>query len=93
MTYSVIITKTAAKGLRKAPEYVVDKLRFWIDGVENKGLSAMQLVPGYRDHKLKGNRSHQRSVSLNMLWRAIYEVNQDGDLTLISIEEVTPHRY
>ncbi len=93
MIYSVVISKNAAKILTKVPAHLVDKLRFWIDGVEIKGLSAMQQIAGYRDHKLKGERAHQRSISLNMLWRAIYTVDVNGELTLVSIEEVTPHRY
>ena len=93
MKCSVVITRNASKGLRKAPAYIVDKIAFWIDGVENKGLAEMQNIKGYRDHGLKGNRAGQRSISLNMLWRAIYKVDSEGELTLVSIEEVTPHRY
>ena len=93
MRYSVVISKNAAKTLIKVPAHIVDKLKFWIDSVENKGLSTVQQIAGYRDHKLKGERTHQRSISLNMLWRAIYSVESNGELSLVSIEEVTPHRY
>ena len=93
MKCSVLVTKSAAKDLRKVPAHIIDKLEFWIDGVENKGLTEMQKIKRYRDHALKGDRSHQRSISLNILWRAIYELDTTGEMTLVSIEEVTPHRY
>ena len=39
--------------------------------VEQEGLFAVQRVPGFRDHSLKGDRKGQCSVHLNKQWRLI----------------------
>jgi plasmid maintenance system killer protein len=34
-----------------------------------------------------------RSIRLNRQWRAIYEVQPDGDVVLVLVKEVMPHDY
>ena len=68
--YSVDLS-SVRKDLKKAPYYIGDKVQIWADMVEQEGLFAVQRVPGFRDHSLKGDRKGQRSVYLNKQWRLI----------------------
>lgn len=92
MIRRVEITKLATKQLRKAPAHVARKLNLWARNVESKGLEEVRKAPGYHDEPLKGDRAGQRSIRLNLQWRAIYEIKGTG-VQFVSIEEVTPHKY
>ena len=81
------------KDLKKAPYYIGDKVQIWADMVEQEGLFAVQRVPGFRDHSLKGDRKGQRSVYLNKQWRLIYTVDKGVSISIVKVEEVTPHDY
>lgn len=93
----VLLSKKAEKGLRKAPPQVQQKAAFWRKLVETQGLGRAMLVKGFHDEALKGERKGQRSILLNLQWRAIYEkrIGLDGQETveLVEIVEVTPHKY
>lgn len=91
MKTQVRFTKSASKGLDKAPPQVQTKLRRWVSDVERNGLASGQLA-GYRDEALSGQRQGQRSIRLNQQWRAIYTVDEQG-IVLVTILEVTPHDY
>jgi proteic killer suppression protein len=61
--------------------------------VEEQGIEEARKVPGYYDEPLSGDREGQRSIRLNIQWRAIYTVDDSGEMTIVAIEEVTPHDY
>lgn len=82
-----------SKKLKKLPIYIVHKVQIWADQVEKEGLFNVQRVPSYKDHRLKGERSGQRSVYLNRSWRLIYRVNSSKEVTLVKVEEITHHGY
>ena len=42
MIYAVIISRTAEKQLRKVPLHIAEKLRIWVEGVEEEGLENMR---------------------------------------------------
>ncbi len=81
------------KSLKKVPYFIRDKMQIWADMVEKEGLLTVQKLGGYRDHILRGNRKGQRSVYLNKKWRLIYTVSKEGQINIITIEEVIPHDY
>lgn len=93
----VYLSKKAEKGLRKAPIQVQQKTAFWKKLVEMKGLQQAKLVKGFHDEPLKGERKGQRSIRLNLLWRAIYEtrIGTEGKerIELVDVVELTPHKY
>jgi toxin HigB-1 len=93
METRVVFNRQAQKQLRKAPEQVASKLKAWSLAVARDGLTEVSLIPGYHDEPLKGQRQGQRSIRLNLQWRALYSVEADGTITLVTIEEVTPHDY
>jgi len=51
------------------------------------------MLPGYHDEPLKGDRRGQRSVRLNRAYRVIYEENDQGDIVVILVLEVSKHGY
>jgi toxin HigB-1 len=97
MTYIRVFEKVifdkVEKQLRKAPKYVVDKLRAWAMSVEIAGLNEVRKIPGYHDEPLKGDRIGQRSIRLTKSYRAIYTQERDGIIDLVILEEVNKHEY
>jgi proteic killer suppression protein len=87
------LTKLAKKQLLKAPKHIQLKLNIWRTTVLLQGLEATRNEKGYHDEPLQGKRQCQRSIRLNRQWRAIYSTHDNGTLTLLTIEEVTPHDY
>lgn len=86
----VLITRKAEKDLRKAPEFVVNKLRRWIRSVELSGLEETRKIPGYHDEALnKGGRS----IRLNKSWRCEYSVEKDEDGKYVLVLTVHNHKY
>ena len=92
MVQRVVFTRQAKKGLVKAPHYILKKFRKWVSDIEAYGLEEVRKVPGWRDHDLSGNRKGQRAIYLNILWRAIYQLQDDGSV-YVSVLEVNPHEY
>lgn len=93
MVKTVVISAQAQKDLRKAPMKVREKLAVWVDDVATWGLPEVRKVRGYNDEALKGKRKGQRSIRLNLQWRAIYELGADGEIEFVEVLEVTPHKY
>jgi toxin HigB-1 len=89
---TVLLGREAQKHLIKAPAQVRAKLQGWVKAVGEQGLEQVRKVPGYHDEPLAGRRDGQRSIRLNLQWRAIYEVVQ-GQTVVALILEVTPHKY
>lgn len=56
------------------------------------GLEAVRLCPGYHDEPLTGNRKGQRSVRLNKQWRAFYTA-EAGQPVVVTVLEVNAHDY
>ena len=90
--FDVTITEKAGKSLKKVPLQIAIKLQAWVDAVGHKGLSEVRKVPGYHDEPLKGDRKGQRSIRLNISWRAIYVIKK-GVISFVEIQEVNKHEY
>jgi toxin HigB-1 len=60
--------------------------------VQARGLEEVRKVPGFHDEPLSGQRQHQRSIRLNLHWRAVYEVHGD-EVKVALVVEVIPHSY
>ena len=93
MIHLVRISKKAEKQLQRMPVHILDKLETWVDVVERDGLEIVRRIPGYHDEPLKGNRLGQRSIRLSRGYRAIYEIESDGTVEFVSVEEVSKHDY
>ncbi len=57
------------------------------------GWPEVRKIPGYQDEPLKGKRKGQRSIRLNVAYRAIYIVNKTGVVNFVEIQEVNKHEY
>ena len=89
----VEISKRAEREIIKLPSHIQKKLRLWVHDVERLGLSEVQKIPGYHDEPLKGVRKGQRSIRLNIAYRAIYTIRDNGNIEFAYIEEVNKHDY
>lgn len=81
------------KNPKKVPSKVVDALFVWAEKVEEYGLFQVKAIKHYRDHALKGQRKGQRSVTLSYQWRAIYTQKKNGEIEIVTVEEITAHDY
>ncbi len=89
----IIASNKFTKQLRKLPFYIKQAVAVWIASVEEEGLRAVRRLPGYHDEPLKGKRRGQRSVRLNKAYRLIYEANDKGEISIITVLEVNKHEY
>lgn len=88
----VNLTKNVKKDLLKAPQFILRKFRKWVGDIEKYGLEEVRKIRGWSDHSLQGDRLGQRAISLNIQWRAIYELSDDGEI-YVNVLEVNPHEY
>jgi proteic killer suppression protein len=93
MIHHVELSKLARKQLKKMPRHIVENLASWVDDVETQGLEEVRKIPGYHDEPLQGDRKGQRSIRLSRAYRAIYIIQDNGEVECISIEEVSKHEY
>ncbi len=91
--FKVALSKQARKDLEKIPKRLFQNLISWIELVGADGLSEARKIPGYHDEPLKGKRAGQRSIRLNKAYRAIYEINDRGEIHFVEIMEVNHHEY
>ena len=91
--FDVVMTTQAKKDLKRVPLFIAMKLQAWVDAVGHRGLFEVRKVPGYHDEPLKGKRKGQRSIRLNIAYRAIYTVNESGIIHFVEIQEVNKHEY
>lgn len=93
MITNVKLSKQAQKDIRKVPEYVIRKLRGWVDAVMHEGVREVRKIPGFHDEPLKGKRSGERSIRLSKQYRAIYIERENDVYELIEVIEVNNHDY
>jgi proteic killer suppression protein len=93
MKCEIELSKKAKRDLEKLPHHIKLKLQVWVDTVERMGLLETRKIPSFHDEPLKGKRVGQRSIRLNIAYRAIYEVTEKGEVHLISIVEINKHDY
>lgn len=84
-------SRTFEKQLEKVPDFIRNKVIFWVFLVESKGLAEVMKSPGYHDEPLMGLRRGQRSVRINKAYRLIYRVIEDR--IHIELLEVNKHDY
>jgi proteic killer suppression protein len=87
------ISRQALKDLKRTPEYIQEKFTAWVIAVNKSGVEETRKRLGWHDEPLKGSRKGQRSIRLNKQWRAIYIINDNGEIEFIEVTEVTPHEY
>lgn len=90
--FSVRLAAKADKDLRKVPLPIAIKLQAWIQDVGERGLNEVRKIKGYHDEPLQGKRKGQRSIRLNVAYRAIYVV-KSGVISFVEIQEVNKHDY
>lgn len=90
---TVVAFENVIKELRKLPHFIVRKLNKWARDVERLGLEEIRKIPGYHDEPLHGDRKGQRSIRLSKGYRAIYIEYKEGNVRIVSVEEVSNHEY
>ena len=93
MVNRIIVVGKAKKQLDVAPPQVKTKFKLWLKSVQEHGLIEVRKRPGWHDEPLKGKREGQRSIRLNIQWRAIYFIKEDNSIEFVEVQEVTPHDY
>ncbi|OGT49020.1 MAG: hypothetical protein A3E82_08760 [Gammaproteobacteria bacterium RIFCSPHIGHO2_12_FULL_38_11] len=91
--FDVKLSAKANKDLKKIPLPIAVKLQAWIEAVGHQGLNEVRKIPGYHDEPLLGKWKGQRSIRLNIAYRAIYIVNKDGVIHFVEIREINKHDY
>ncbi len=81
------------KQLRRVPFFIKEALLVWVESVEEQGLTEVRKLKGYHDEPLQGTRRGQRSVRLNRAYRLIYVEGNDGEITIVTLQEVHKHDY
>jgi proteic killer suppression protein len=89
----VEISKNAQKEIQKLPKHTTDALLTWIRAIEEDGMNEVRKISGYHDEPLKGDRLGQRSIKLNIAYRAIYIIKSNGELEVVTVIEVNKHKY
>lgn len=84
-------TKLVIKQLNKAPKEIQAKYSFWKSIAQSDGQAGVGLLPGFKDHELKGEWAGARSSRLNLQWRVIYVVEEK--ILRILVIEVNAHDY
>lgn len=87
----VTLSRGAKKDLTMVPQRIGDSFRKWVSLVEEQGLEEVRKIPGYHDEPLRGARAGQRSIRLNISYRAIYVVTTAG--VSIQVIEIHNHNY
>ena len=59
----VLESKSASKKLAKSPKNVRQEYEAWKKVIELSGPTSIRLIPGYKDHSLKGQWEGARSSS------------------------------
>lgn len=90
---SIVDYNKARKDLKRTPKHIQAKFFVWISTIETHGLRYTQTLKGYHDEPLKGQRKGERSVRLNIQWRAIYRILKNDQVELVEVLEVNPHEY
>ena len=90
--FDVKVTTKALKDLKKVPLPIALKLTAWVEDIGNRGLSEVRKISGYHDEPLKGKRKGQRSIRLNIAYRAIYVIKSNV-ISFVEIQEVNKHEY
>lgn len=93
MDHVVELNKRAEKSLHKAPPQVQQKMAFWKAIVEMKGINLARQIKGFHDEPLYGSRTGERSIRLNIQWRAIYLSYHQADRRIVRVVEIVPHKY
>ncbi|MGH7284864.1 MAG: type II toxin-antitoxin system mRNA interferase toxin, RelE/StbE family [Polyangiaceae bacterium] len=89
--WAVMVTKGAAKEIRKLPAIELEKYTLWLNIVRNDGPQGLREIKSFHDEKLHGEWAGHRSSRLSLKWRLIYRVEESTVMAFI--EEVTPHKY
>jgi toxin HigB-1 len=91
--YSVKLSKTVIKDLKRIPTHIVIKLQAWIEDVGCRGLFETNKTPGYHAERLRGDRVGQFSIRLNKAYRAIYVIEKNNRVKFVKLIEVNKHEY
>lgn len=89
----VFWSKRVSKQIDNLPNSISLKLYAWISLVKLVGLREVRKRKGFHDEPLQGERFGQRSIRLNIAYRAFYIVKCDRTVEFIEIIEVNKHEY
>jgi addiction module RelE/StbE family toxin len=79
------------KELDYAPTAIKARYEKWKSVVMMSGPIGLRLVPGFKDHALKGEWLGARSSSLNDKWRVIYVI--ESETLTVKVIRASAHDY
>jgi toxin HigB-1 len=79
--------------LRKVPLLIRVSFDRWVALVESEGIDEVGKLKSYHDEPLRGDRKGQRSIRLNLAYRAIYEIVDEERVSFLEVQEVSKHDY
>lgn len=85
--FNVRLSAKAKKDLKKVSLSIALKLQAWVSAVCERGVLEVRRIPEFHDEPLLGKRKDQRSIRLNIAYRAIYIINK-GKINFIEVVEI-----
>jgi proteic killer suppression protein len=89
----VELSSKVRKQLTKVPVHITKKYALWVDLVRVDGLDVARVIPGFRDHALKGEWQGYRAIRLSDAYRAIYILREHYSVETVCVEEANKHDY
>ena len=89
--WNILENRSISRTCKKLPMQVVKKYELWKDIVFRHGPDKLREFPGFRDEKLKGDRTGQRSSHLSLQYRVIYTVEKE--IVTVKVIDMNAHNY
>jgi proteic killer suppression protein len=93
MIKKVELTASLQKKIIKLPPQIQKKFRIWIKQIEIVGLENVRKIKGYHDEPLTGDRLGQRSIRLNIAYRAFYIEISRNKIEIAEVSDINKHKY
>ena len=91
--YKVELDKVRHLFKKSLPKNIVEKIYYWAKRIEIIGLEEARKISGFHDEPLKGIRTGQRSVRLNLSYRLFYVEDKQEKIIIVKVIEVNKHEY
>jgi proteic killer suppression protein len=72
---------------RGVPPTLVRRLRERLSALHAASTAKDLDLPGYRLHRLKGDRAGRWAIDVNGPWRVTFELSEDGDAYRVDLEQ------
>jgi proteic killer suppression protein len=79
--------------LNSLPERIQRKFYAWVSAIHLAGLDKVRTSRALHDEPLSGQRRGQRSIRLNISYRAIYHELESQNVVTVEVLEISKHDY